>query len=47
MYLQSPSKNRVTIMLAGGAVYDSFAIRILKSYSSDDCSFKAVDTEKL
>ena len=47
MYLQSPSKNRVTIMLAGGAVYDSFAIRILKSYSSNDCSFKAVDTEKL
>ena len=34
-------------MLAGGAVYDSFAIRILKSYSSNDCSFKVVDTEKL
>ena len=34
-------------MLAGGAVYDSFAIGLLESYLSNVYSCKAVDTEKL
>ena len=33
--LHHPSKNPVTALLAGRAVYDSFAFRILESYLSE------------